>query len=57
MVNFGVRPSATIAMIALRKTAERFETLYKEASETIKFNSYMDDIVDSKPSIGVRKLI
>ena len=27
VVNFGDRPSATIAMIALRKAAERFETL------------------------------
>ena len=34
VVNFEDRPSATIAMIALWKTAERFKTLYKDASET-----------------------
>ena len=50
VVNFRDRPSATIAVMALRKTAERFKTLYKEASETI-FKGYMDDIADSKYSM------
>ena len=52
VVNFGDRPSATIAMVALRKTAEMFTTLHRDASEIIISNSYMDDIVDSKPSIA-----
>ena len=52
VVNFGDRPSATIAMVALRKTTEMFTTLHREASEIIISNSYMDDIVDSKPSIA-----
>ena len=30
VVNFGDRPSATIAMVALRKTAEMFTTLHRE---------------------------
>ena len=52
VVNFGDRPSANIAMVALRKTAEMSTTLHREASEIIISNSYMDDIVDSKPSIA-----
>jgi len=43
-VNMGDKPSATIAQVALRKTAE--ESLYEfpEASNIILDNSYMDDI-------------
>ena len=48
VVNFGGKPSATIALIALRKTAEMFKQEFPEASN--KFVSYIDDIVDCKVS-------
>ena len=47
VVNFGNTPSATIAMIALRKTAELSQDDYPKASKIILENSYMDDIADS----------
>ena len=50
VVNFGDRPSATIALIALRKTAEIFKQELPEASNMLICNSYMDDIVDCKAS-------
>ena len=50
VVNFGDRPSATIALIALRKTAEMFKQELPEASNMVICNSYMDDIVDCKAS-------
>ena len=43
-VNMGDKPSATIAQIALRKTAEAVAEKYPESSEIITKNSYMDDI-------------
>ena len=48
-VNFGDRPSAAIAIIALRKTAELSVEKYPWASKAIIFNSYMDDISESVP--------
>ncbi|KAJ8019238.1 hypothetical protein HOLleu_42307 [Holothuria leucospilota] len=45
-VNFGDRPSATIATVALRKTAEAEKTQFPEAAETILTNVYMDDILE-----------
>ena len=49
-VNMGDRPSATIAIVALKKTAERKQKELPEAAQTISDNSYMDDIVDSVPN-------
>lgn len=46
-VNMGDRPSGTIAMMALRKTAEMSRDEFPRASETILKNSYMDDIPES----------
>ena len=47
VVNMGDRPSATIAQIALRKSAEAAAEVYPESSELILKNSYMDDIPGS----------
>ena len=46
-VNMGDRPSATIAIVALKKTAERKQKELPEAAKTISDNSYMDDIIES----------
>ena len=46
-VNMGDRPSGTIAMIVLRKTAEMSKNEFPQACQTIISNSYMDDIMDS----------
>ena len=46
-VNVGDRPSGTIAMIVLRKTAEMSKSEFPQACQTIISNSYMDDIMDS----------
>lgn len=46
-VNMGDRPSGTIAMVVLRKTAEMSKNEFPQAYETILSNSYMDDIPDS----------
>ena len=49
-VNMGDKPSATIAQVALRKSAERMSTSLPDASKTIVENSYMDDIVGGAES-------
>ena len=46
-VSFGDKPSATIATIALRKTAEMSRDKYPEAADIIQRNTYMDDIIES----------
>ena len=46
-VNMGDRPSATIAIVALRKTAEMSMTQFPKASKSVLSNIYMDDIPDS----------
>ena len=46
-VNMGDRPSATIAQIALRKTAESALNRYPESANIILQNAYMDDIPGS----------
>ena len=43
-VNMGDRPSAMIAQVALRKTAEAAAGIYPESAKIILKNSYMDDI-------------
>lgn len=50
-VNMGDRPSGTMAMVALRKTAEMSKTKFPRSSETILTNSYMDDIPESTDTI------
>ncbi|XP_038055192.1 uncharacterized protein LOC119727399 [Patiria miniata] len=47
VVNMGDRPSATIATVALKKTAELGKGEYPEAAETIERNVYVDDILES----------
>ncbi|XP_033122961.1 uncharacterized protein LOC117121760 [Anneissia japonica] len=44
-VNFGDKPSATIAIAALRKTAEAGREKAPEAADTILNNVYMDDVL------------
>ena len=46
-VNMGDKPSATIAQVALRKTAQKAVGEFPEAAGIITDNSYMDDIVAS----------
>ncbi|XP_057308277.1 uncharacterized protein LOC130646153 [Hydractinia symbiolongicarpus] len=46
-VNFGDKPSATMAMVALRKTTEKQRQNYPIACKAIIDNSYMDDITDN----------
>ena len=51
VVNFGDRPSQTIAMCALQKAARLGEENYTDACNMITKNSYMDDLIDSVPSL------
>ncbi|KAJ8049254.1 hypothetical protein HOLleu_01926 [Holothuria leucospilota] len=46
-VNFGDKPAATIAICALRRTAEMSESEFPEAADALKRNVYMDDVLDS----------
>ena len=46
-VNMGDKPSGSMAMVALKKTAEMKTIEYPISSSTILMNSYMDDIIDS----------
>ena len=46
-VNMGDRPTGTIAMIALHKTAEMCRDEFPHASETVLKNSYRDNIPES----------
>ena len=46
-VSFGDKPSATIATMALRKTAEMGSEQYPDAAKIVKYNTYMDDIIES----------
>ena len=49
-VNMGERPSATIAIVALRKTAEMSMAEFPKVSKSVLSNSYMGDIPDSAGS-------
>ncbi|XP_033126819.1 uncharacterized protein LOC117124630 [Anneissia japonica] len=49
-VNFGNRPSATIATVALRKTAEAGSKSAPSAAETMLKNVYVDDILECEDS-------
>ena len=46
-VTFGDRPAGAIAVIALRKTAEMFESKFITAAKIIINDSYVDDIIFS----------
>ena len=46
-LTFGDKPAPAMAQIAFRKTAEQEIDVYLEAAETLKKNTYMDDICDS----------
>ena len=50
-VNMGDRPSGTIAIVALRKTAIKGVKEYPKAAEVVINSSYVDDIVDSVGTI------
>ena len=50
-VPFGDRPSAAIAIIAFRKTAELLEEDYPKVADVIKNSSYVDDILTSESSV------
>ena len=50
-VNMGDKPSATIAQIALRKSAEEAEAEFPQASMIVMESSYMDDIPASTDSM------
>ena len=49
-VNIGDRPSATITIVALKKTAKRKQKELPEAAKTTSDNNYMDDIIESVPN-------
>jgi len=56
-VNMGDRPSAAIAQVALRKTAEASKDIYPESAGIVINNSYMDDIsasVDNESEATLR---
>ena len=57
VVNFGDRPSATIAQAALRGSAERERHQHQEACNIILNNSYVDDILGSTDELEKRKEI
>ena len=46
-VSFGDKPAGAIATMALRKTADEYTDQYPRAVESIKDNTYVDDIIDS----------
>ena len=55
-VSFGDKPAGAIAILALQKTAEMFNHTCNEASNIIKNNSYVDDIIFSEESISITDL-
>ena len=51
ILTFGDKSAPAMAQIALRKTAEQEIDVHPEAAETLKKNTYMDDICDSVTSL------
>ena len=45
VVNMGDRPSATIAQVALKKSADEKKSIYPESADIIQRYAYMDDII------------
>ena len=54
-VSFGDKPSATIVTMALRKTAEMGSEQYPDAAKILKYNTYMDDIIESTLTFPLRR--
>ena len=50
-VNMGDTPAPAISTEAIYKTAERFKEDSPEAAELLKNSSYVDDLIDSKPTL------
>ena len=58
-VSSGDKPSATIAAMALRKAAEMGSEQYPDAAKIVKYNTYMDDIIESTtdlPTVQKRRI-
>ena len=51
VLTFGDKPAPAMAQIALRKTAAQEIDVHPEPAETLKKNTYMDDICDSVTSL------
>ena len=51
VLTFGDKPAPSMAQITLRKTAEQKIEVHPEAAETLKRDTYMDDICDSVTSL------
>ena len=52
VVTFGDRPAGCIAVSALKATADMFSNVSKKASEIIRNDSYMDDVVSGANSMS-----
>ena len=52
-VSFGDKPAGNIAIMALRKTAEFYKKSHPEAVETLMLNTYVDDVLDSVPTMDI----
>lgn len=55
VLTFGDKSTPAIAQIALRKTADQAKSLYPEAAQVLKDNTYMDDICDLVRSVQQAK--
>ena len=55
VLTFGDKPAPAMAQIALRKTADQAKSLYPEAAQVLKDNTYMDDICDSVRTVEQAK--
>lgn len=51
-VNMGDTPAPAISTEAIYKTADRFEKDSPEAAKLLKKSSYVDDLIDSRPSVS-----
>ena len=51
VLTFGDKPAPALAQITLRKTAEQEIDVYPETAETLKKNTYVDNICDSVTSL------
>ena len=54
IVSFGDKLSATIVTMALCKTAEMGSEQYPYAAKILKYNTYMDDIIESTLTFPLR---
>ena len=52
VVSFGDKPAGSIVAMALRNTAKEFQYQYPRATEVILKNTYVDDMIDSFPSVN-----